>query len=864
MSLLLGGYFTYTRLQDAEHSLLERGQLLARLIASSSEFGFITNNSELLKSLSKGPLLEQDVSDILFLDGKYELILRSAEFPIDLQIASGQTYNQKEYWYFTQPIVTTGIPFLDNSEFQESEQIIETIGWVVVVISESRKVQQEEQIFIANSLLLLLGFVFTFFLAQRFGKRISLPILELTQIMEKIQAGQYDARITNTYTGEFNSLAIGLNNLADTVHKSIKNQENKIELATRKLQFTLHHLEQQNSALATARKRADEANKAKDDFLARMSHELRTPLTSVVGFSKLLKQSPCTHEQLEHIRIINQTSQMLLSIIDDILDFSKLQQDAITIEDIPFNLEDAIYDVMEMQAPQAHGKGLELIAHLPETELLDVVGDPTRLRQIISNIISNAVKFTENGSVETHLKIKQLNKQQSLFTLKIIDTGIGIPQRQLEQLFKAFMQADTSITRRFGGSGLGLVIAKKLTELMGGKLSMSSEENQGTTLTLDLPLKTNGKANVITKHSTKTHTTTIYYEENTSLRIAISSILKRQMNKVIVVKSIEEVKQQAENNNVIISIPANPQKQIALLKTIAEVSPYCAKLILLSPNCINLPSAKNITILNKPARPSRIYQASQLTTCTEATNTKPHKIAKTIKVVVAEDNEFNGILINKILNSFNIQSFTATTGLAAIKLVEKEQPDIVLMDAHMPIMDGFQATRHIKELWPNLPIIALTANIIESEHIALYEAGVSKVLLKPINDSQLFETISSLSTGAVQIKNNDNPETIQSTDITKYGIHPQQLEQELQSLSRQLQEAFKTYEVNTISEINHQIAGISGLYELPEIECCVSSLQDLITQSTIDWHSIWKVIWRLMRILDSKNSNDEDEDQNDR
>ncbi|WP_028469564.1 ATP-binding protein [Neptunomonas japonica] len=848
MSLLLGGYFTYTRLQDAEHSLLERGQLLARLIASSSEFGFITNNSELLKDLSKGPLLEQDVSDILFLDGKYELILRSAEFPINLQIASGQTYKQSEYWYFTQPIVTTGIPFLDNAEFQESEQIVETIGWVVVVISESRKVQQEEQIFIANTLLLLLGSVFTFFLAQRFGKRISLPILELTQIMEKIQAGQYDARITNTYTGEFNSLAIGLNNLADTVHKSIKNQESKIELATRKLQFTLHHLEQQNSALATARKRADEANKAKDDFLARMSHELRTPLTSVVGFSKLLKQSPCTQEQLEHIRIINQTSQMLLSIIDDILDFSKLQQNAITIEHIPFNLENLIYDVMEMQAPQAHDKGLELIAHLPETERLEVIGDPTRLRQIISNILSNAVKFTERGSVETYLHIKHLNKQQSLFTLKVIDTGIGIPQKQLEQLFKAFMQADTSITRRFGGSGLGLVIAKKLTELMGGKLSMSSEESQGTTLTLDLPLKTNAHANTITNSSTKVHTSTMYYEENPSLRTAISSILKRQTSEVITLKSIEEIKLIAENNSVIISIPANPEKQIVLLKAIREISPHCAKLILLSPNCTNLPVTNNITILNKPVRPSRIHQAIQLTTCLEATNSKPHLTMKTIKVVVAEDNEFNSILIKNILNSFNIQSFTATTGLEAIKLVEEEKPDIVLMDAHMPIMDGFEATKYIKEKWPSLPIIALTANIIESEHIALYKAGVSKVLLKPINDSQLFETINALTTNVLQV----DQHITQATDITKYDIHPQQLEQELQSLSKRLQTAFQKQQINAISEINHQIAGIAGLYELPEIECCVTSLQELIVQSSADWSSIWKVIWRLKRILDSK------------
>jgi two-component system sensor histidine kinase BarA len=503
-----------------------------------------------------------------------------------------------------------------------------------------------------------------------------------------------------------------------------------------------------------------------------------------------------------------------------------------------------------MQAPQAHDKGLELIANLPDAEDLDVIGDPTRLRQIISNIISNAVKFTESGSIECHLSIKPLNKQQNLFTVEITDTGIGIPEHQLEQLFKAFTQADTSITRRFGGSGLGLVIAKKLTELMGGKLSINSVENQSTTLTLNLPLHIGIQSHKVIRNNTATCDSIIYYEESAPLQKIIGNVLEQHVNQVIFVESINKLKEKAVNNNVIISIPANTQKQAVLFDTISEISKYCIKLVLLSPNCANLPSAKNISILNKPIRPSSLYQASRLTSSTTITNKEPPKDGNKIKVVIAEDNEFNRILINKILNSFNIRSFTAKTGLEAIQLVKEEQPDVVLMDAHMPVMDGFQATVHIKDLWPNLPIIALTANIIESEHIALYKAGVSKVLLKPINDLELFETISSLTTFAAQVKQETSSNT-QITDLQKYDINPEQLEYELSSLSEQLLIAVKTYQINMISEINHQIAGIAGLYELPEIECCVSNLQELITKDTTDWPSIWKVIWRLIRILDS-------------
>lgn len=853
ISLLLGGYFTYTRLKDAEQSLVERGQLLARLIASSSEFGFITNNNELLKSLTKGPLLEQDVADILFLNGKYELILRSAKFNVDLKVSSAQTYQEDQYWYFTQPIVTTGIPFLDNAEFQESEQIVDTVGWVIVVLSESRKIKKEEQIFLANSMLLLVGFVFTFFLARRFGKRISLPILELTQVMENIQAGDYEARVTNTYTGEFNSLAFGLNNLADTIHKSIKNQEHRVELATRRLQSTLDHLEQQNSALGKARRRADEANKAKDNFLARMSHELRTPLTSVVGFAKLLQQKPCSDEQLENIRIINRTSQMLLSIIDDILDFSKLEQDAISIESIPFSLVDIIYDVLEMQAPQAHEKGLELIANIPESLSFDVEGDPTRLQQIISNIISNAVKFTDSGYVEVQLDTKQINTQQSVFTIKIIDSGIGIPHAQLKQLFKAFTQADTSITRRFGGSGLGLVIAKRLTELMGGKLSMSSEEGKGTTLTLILVLKMIALKELPNKKIEKSPKSVLYYEANDALRNAISIELKKHISTVISISDLTKVLRLTRNYDaIIIGIPAKHDFHESVIAALSLIASNDSALIVLSPNCSNLPRlAPNITVLNKPVRPGYIYQTLNITPKIKRITAEIKRLEKQIKIVVAEDNEFNSILIKKILDTYNFQSYIASTGLEAIKLVQDHNPDIVLMDAHMPIMDGFEATQQIKAQWPDLPIIALTANIIQREHTALYNAGVSKVLLKPINDKELVDSITlftqeNFHTKALGLEYEVNHRT---TDLLEYDITHEQVHKELQSLVNKLKQVYGLQDIAAVKEINHQLAGISGLYELPEIECCVAEIQELLESETPAWRAVWKLIWRLSRSL---------------
>jgi len=860
ISLVLGIYFTTTRLQDAENILVERGQLLARLVASSSEFALMTGNNELLKSISKGPFQEKDVADVLFLNGEYQLIQRSAQFPINLKVAAPSAYMHDQYWYFTQPVSTTGIPFLDNPEFQETEHVTDTVGWVIVIMSESRKEKQEQQILLASISLLLLAFISTAVLALRFGKRISQPILGLTQVMERIQTGSLDTRVTNTYTGEFNLLAQGLNGLADTIQKLVTNQENRINLATRKLQATLHHLEQQNNALAKASKRADEANKAKDEFLARMSHELRTPLTSVVGFAKLMKQSPCSPEQLEHIRIINQTSLMLLSIIDDILDFSKLQQDAITLELINFNLEEIVYDVLEMQAPKAHEKGLELITHLQPRQKLDVIGDPTRLRQVISNLIANAVKFTQTGTVEVHIDISSINNQQSLYTLKVIDTGIGIPKGHLEQLFEAFMQADTSITRRFGGSGLGLVISKKLTELMGGRLEMISEEGEGTTVSLYLPFKSSESPSLIEVQpaSTNPDQNIIIYETNVSQRRSLIEILFRQTERVINVRTIEECLQHlAPNNGFIVGLSAKAtvEEEQLFQSSITLLSSQGNTVIAMLPSDCQLPigHTDNLIPITKPARPDALFKALELSYYLLQKEQENDEPLLSISVVLAEDNEFNRLLITKILEKSGIRVYPAATGIEAIEQTKINQPDMVIMDVHMPVMDGLEATSHIKQKYPNLPVIALTANIIAHEHNALISAGISKVLLKPVNDDELISSIRHLTREQLP---NDTPLSIDSdknisTNLADYEISTSQIEEELGRLCHQIYGSFSVQNTQLVTEANHQLIGLAGLYELPEVECCASEIHSILNISPLNWRDLWKAIWQLKRILAS-------------
>lgn len=858
ISLVLGSYFIYTRLQDTERHLTEHGELLARLMASSTEFIYLTNNNAELKKISKGTFMEQGVEDAIFLNDELKLLLRNAQFPFDpYKVTRQPLFKSEGKWFFSQPIKRTGLSVVDNPEYQNTEALEDVIGWAVVVISDAEKVAQERQIVITSCALLFVGFLITFLMARRLGKQISTPVLELTEAMQRIQAGDQHYRLGKQYSAEFSDLAEGLNKLADAVQKSLENQAIRIDLSTRKLTATLRHLEQQNEALAKARQHADDANKAKDDFLARMSHELRTPLTSVVGFARLLSQTPCTADQLQHIRIINQTAQMLMSIIDDILDFSKLQENAIALERISFNLEESIHSVLEMQAPHAHDKGLELLVNLPAKANTRVVGDPTRLTQIIANLVSNAIKFTEKGHINITLGVERINSQQSLFSIYVSDTGIGIPKDHLDQLFQAFMQADTSITRRFGGSGLGLVISKKLAELMGGKLSMHSEVNQGTQVEVSIPLRMSEQTRNLLKRAPELDRPLLYFDQDPAVAESTLHLFSSSRDNIKVTHDLDEFLALAEHYDVaLVGIPVDRFSEPKVSHALASVKPK-TRLICLAPCGYELPShLTNAVATPKPARPEKLLELlAQSPTPQERTTPQP-MIRRTVRVLIAEDNEYNQLLISKILNAHHMETITANNGLEAIQLAESEAPDLVLMDVHMPVMDGLEATTRIRQILPKLPIIALTANVIESEHLSLYNAGVSKVLLKPINDKQLIKHIET-TVSRTQEQERDRPkhlDHLENTpaapvlDVAKYDLKDQLVE-ELLRLANQLEAAVIRTDKIALRETNHQLAGLAGLYELPEVECCTADIHTIVHATPVDWPELWKLSWRLKRLL---------------
>lgn len=848
ITLLLGSYFIHTQLQDAEESLYERGKAMTHLMASAAEFGLLTDNKEMLSSLIHHSNKEEDVADIVFLDTQFNVVLRADQYGANLEPTQKYPYSTDRYIYFLQPVLATGIDVMDSPEYQDERTRPTQVGSVAVVLSRVYTQRRQQEIILKGISIALVGLIFTLYLAIRFGRRITNPILGLTEVVEQLEKGQLDIRASRHATGELRTLSRGINRLAQHVQESNKNLESQVAKSTNRLRKALLEMERQNLALNAARKKADGANRTKDDFLARMSHELRTPLTSVLGFSRLLDQTELRPEQKEYTRIINQTSSLLLSIIDDILDFSKLQSNAITLERLQFNIDSLVSDIVEMQAPAAHAKGLELVP-LVGSEIPPVlIGDPMRIRQILTNLVSNAIKFTDHGHVVIRVYLESSHDHTCNLLFEVEDTGIGIPKSRIRNLFQAFTQADNSITRKFGGSGLGLVIARLLTQLMGGGIELDSEENSGTTVSIHIPLENPQPG---WNQPSYDFGQVILFDPHPLNRRGLKNQLNSLMPRPISVTSFNEMlaKQSSTAAQAIIwGLEPKATQADGFADRLRRVcNGYQGQLILLTCEPLEITIPDRVIVLRKPARtttlmrhllPEHFGLPQQ--------STEEFNVALPLRILVAEDNDFNRLLITRILEHAGAEVVATANGEDAIKREQKDTFDLVIMDVHMPKVDGIEATASIRKRNPEIPIIALTANVVASEHQRLLHAGANSVLLKPINVHELKATINQLSK-AIPLQampgEDERGLVLEDYQLTKEILHKELLNQ-LDGLS----DGFEKRSAEKMRHHSHQLLGIAGLYELPELEMVGIDLNRAIKQDNI--RETWTALWRLRRMIE--------------
>lgn len=465
LTLLLTGFLTFTRLQDLRQELNHAGQLIANQLAPATEQSLQHDDLGALENLLRATLATPDVRFAEVRDHG-DNILVYVERP------ENQGHSTPLVEVFQAQLQQSRSPSATKAESAWDKAPGDGyLGRVVVGMSNDTFNARQQEILFKAGILSLLALLLTFLLARRLARRLAQPISAMGQALERIQNGDYRPSLQERGNDELTDLARHINNLASALDRSGREQQQAI------------------AELIQAREESEQANRAKSDFLAMMSHELRTPMNGVLGMLQLLETTSLSDEQAEYAALATESTEHLLKVINDILDFSRIERGALELETIPFNLLELLQGSVQVFQHSALQRGLELqLDSQPGLEQLEMRGDPTRIRQILVNLIGNALKFTEDGGIRVETRWQPLDEQVLWFTCAVHDSGIGIANERLEHMFDAFQQADTSISRRYGGTGLGLPIARTLAERMGGTLRAESQVGAGSVFTLEIPL----------------------------------------------------------------------------------------------------------------------------------------------------------------------------------------------------------------------------------------------------------------------------------------------------------------------------------------------------------------------------------------
>jgi len=782
IGLSVAGYFSYSRYIELDDFLTVRSQSIIEPLAIASVDPILNKQRDKLRHLVGATHRSQSSiikSITVFTQDNQILVTSAYHGDINLmRLEAGETIPQStsviergHYLIFRTPIIDEISNITKDTTLNAIKRTINhqnNIGYIAMQIDKDKiKFSQQSQILVALAIVFF-GSLISALFSMRLIKNVTRPVSAMVKAIDRIREGKLDSRVSGQLIGELNFLKNGVNAMAQSLGDYHDEMQGSIDQATIDLRESLEQFEIQNVELDIAKRKAQDANKVKSEFLANMSHELRTPLNGVIGFTRQVLKTPLSDTQRDYLQTIERSAANLLSIINDILDFSKLDAGKMVIENIPFSLRETAEEALTLLAPSAHHKNIELSLHISQSLPDSLIGDAMRIKQVLINLASNAIKFTDKGSVNIDVKCEHADEHITIIKVELIDTGIGMNQEQQSTIFEAFGQADKSVTRLYGGTGLGLVISQRLASEMNGEMGFLSTDGQGSTFWFTFQCEVNpmSLAPILDTNSLK-QKHILYFEPHNHSRMSSTEIMTSWDMRVSHATSLEQLSEILQHQEhfeyILIGHDVSPTSINDFKKLLNKIKLYKTPIhVALNSNSPSIQetliASGALSCISKPITPYRLCKALRHqgdVVIKEIHNIPDKKIP--IKVLAVDDNSANLKLIKALLLEQVDAVVTATNGKEALALCKNEKYALIFMDIQMPVMDGVTALAAIKEQTFNdlTPIIAVTAHALSGERDKLLEQGFNFYMTKPIDETMLRHTIYEYCDLNIPTKSND-------------------------------------------------------------------------------------------------------------